>query len=656
MDYVVKSEAALARGWLRLLVLACGSLLAVASYALPPFPPTSCGGDRDVGSLNCTSNDIVIADITVVGATNCIAGTTVNLNLAVTLQVGAQQRYNVGAFIASDGKRPDIAVANGGSASCSVFSTPFTPLPFNDVDGNACGDIAGSNTSATFNLTNVPVLCQADASGNLVLPAVVVWENNAGTPTSCNAPVSQWVQAGTKAKCNVSTTTSTPVIVLGSITINKTSVGGDGTFNYTGTGTGISPFAITTVSGTGTNTIGMLATNSAVYTITESATPGFTLTGLSCTTGGTGNVGTGTATITLTPSNPNVTCTYTNSQPGSIAITKTAVGGDGTFGFTGTGTGISPFSITTVGGTGTQTFSGLGAGAYTITENLPSGYDLTALSCTGGTTSTDLATRTATITLGSGGSVLCTFTDTKRGQITTIKNTVGGNGTFNFTGTGSGVAPFSITTLLTVGGNVISNLVPGAYTITEMVPAGWALTGLTCTDPNGTSSGNVGTATATINLGPGAGVVCTFVDTQAGGITINKTAVGGNGTFNFTSTVPGSATFPITTASGSGSVSFSSIPPGTYTVTESGLPAGWSLTNLSCVDPTGDSTVNLGTGTATIVLAASESVSCTFTDTLSLPPPPPQTPANVPTLTEWALIMLGMLLLMTGWMQYRRRR
>ena len=659
MQYAGKGWAALVRGCLRLLVLAVGSSLAVATHAAPPFPPNACAGDRDVGSLVCTSNDITIADITVTSTGSCIAGTTVNLDLTVNLQVGANQRYNVGVFIAGDGKRADIAAANGGSSSCSVFSTPFSPLPFNNVDGNACGDIAGSNTTASVNLTSVPVLCQADANGFLVLPAVVTWENNAGTATSCQAPVSQWVQAGTKAKCNVSATTSTPVIVLGSITINKTTAGGNGTFNYTGTGTGVSPFSITTSGGTGSNTIGNLSTNNATYTITESGMGGFTLTGLSCTTGGTGNVGTATATITLTPSNPNVTCTYTNSQPGSIAITKNTVGGDGTFAFTGTGTGISPFTITTVGATGTQTFTGLGAGAYTITETAPTGYDLTALSCNGGTTTTDLATRTATITLGVGGSVLCTYTNTKRGSITTVKNTNGGNATFNFTGTGSGVAPFSITTVNNLGSNTISNLVPGAYTITETVPAGWTLTGLACTDPTGNSTGNIGTATATINVGPGEGVVCTFVDTQAGSIVINKSAVGGNGTFNFTGTVPGGAAFPITTASGNGSVTFNGIAPGTYTVTEA-VPTGWSLTGLTCVDPTGDSTGNVGTATATIVLAAGESVSCTFTDNLIPPPPPPPpppvAPTNIPTLAEWALIMLAMLLLATGWLQYRRRQ
>jgi hypothetical protein len=655
LEYPGRNAAALARGWLRLGVLAAGSLLAAVALAAPPFPANSCAGDRDVGSLVCTSNDITIADITVTSAGSCIAGTTVNLDMTVNLQVGANQRYNVGVFIAGDGKRADISAANGGSSSCSVFSTPFSPLPFNNVDGNACGDIAGSNTVASVNLTNVPVLCQADINGFLVLPAVVTWENNAGTATSCQAPVSQWVQAGTKAKCNVSTTTSTPVVVLGSITINKTTAGGNGTFNYTGTGTGITPFAITTVGGTGTNAIGNLATNNAVYTITESGMGGFALTGLSCSSGGTGNVGTATATITLTPANPNVTCTYTNSQPGSIAITKNTVGGDGTFGFTGTGTGISPFSITTVGATGTQTFTGLGAGAYTITENLPAGYDLTALSCSGGTASTDLATRTATITLGVGGSVLCTFTDTKRGSITTVKNTNGGDGTFNFTGTGSGVAPFSITTVNNVGSNTIGNLVPGAYTIAETVPAGWSLTGLACTDPSNNSTGNIGNGTATINVGPGEGVVCTFVDTQASSIVINKSAVGGNSTFSFTSTVPGGASFPITTVGGSGSAAFNGVAPGTYTVTEA-VPAGWSLTALSCADPTGNSTGNVGTATATIDLAAGETISCTFTDTAAGPPPPPVSAAEVPTLAEWALIMLTMLLLVTGWHQHRRRQ
>lgn len=58
-----------------------------------------------------------------------------------------------------------------------------------------------------------------------------------------------------------------------------------------------------------------------------------------------------------------------------------------------------------------------------------------------------------------------------------------------------------------------------------------------------------------------------------------------------------------------------SVPPGTWTATELlPLPGGWSLTNLVCVDPTSNSTVNLATGAATINLASNETVTCTYTN------------------------------------------
>ncbi len=53
----------------------------------------------------------------------------------------------------------------------------------------------------------------------------------------------------------------------------------------------------------------------------------------------------------------------------------------------------------------------------------------------------------------------------------------------------------------------------------------------------------------------------------------------------------------------------------TYTITETPIPAGWGLTDISCTDPTGNSSGNTGTGVATINLAEGENVTCTFTNT-----------------------------------------
>jgi hypothetical protein len=59
-----------------------------------------------------------------------------------------------------------------------------------------------------------------------------------------------------------------------------------------------------------------------------------------------------------------------------------------------------------------------------------------------------------------------------------------------------------------------------------------------------------------------------------------------------------------------------SVPPGTWTATET-VPAAWTLQDITCVDPTGNTTTNLGTATATINLASNETVTCTFTNRLT---------------------------------------
>ncbi len=129
-----------------------------------------------------------------------------------------------------------------------------------------------------------------------------------------------------------------------------------------------------------------------------------------------------------------------------------------------------------------------------------------------------------------------------------------------------------------------------------------------------------------------------------GSITIVKNTIGGNGTFNFI----GAQSFSIVTAGGAGSnaTAFASVSPGTYNVTET-VPAGWNLTGLSCSN---GSTVNVGTATANVAVAAGAAVICTFTNTVVGPA------TGIPTLSEWALILLATLLAVTGWLQTRRRR
>lgn len=56
------------------------------------------------------------------------------------------------------------------------------------------------------------------------------------------------------------------------------------------------------------------------------------------------------------------------------------------------------------------------------------------------------------------------------------------------------------------------------------------------------------------------------------------------------------------------------VAPGPYTVSEEAT-SGWNLSDLTCTDPTDNSSVSLETKTATINVAAGETVDCTFTNT-----------------------------------------
>jgi ABC-type branched-subunit amino acid transport system permease subunit len=132
-----------------------------------------------------------------------------------------------------------------------------------------------------------------------------------------------------------------------------------------------------------------------------------------------------------------------------------------------------------------------------------------------------------------------------------------------------------------------------------------------------------------------------FVDVvQLGGITIAKTADGGDDTFAYT--INGTA-FELTTVGGMASTTFTGLRPGTYVVTEVEQD-DWGLVGISCTDPSGGTTTS--GSSATIALAEAESVTCTFTNTF-IPPtddqviaaqPPPAAPPEGP---PWMLWLLG---------------
>src|SRR5262249_58907102 len=168
----------------------------------------------------------------------------------------------------------------------------------------------------------------------------------------------------------------------------------------------------------------------------------------------------GTAAAIEVIAGQTTTCTITNTKQGSIKIVKNTVGGDDTFDFS-SNFGVS--ETDTSGGSGNQTVNNLSAGSgYHITETAKVGWDEGSFSCDHGTA--------AAIEVIAGQTTTCTITNTKQGSIKIVKNTVGGDDTFDFT------SNFGVSQITTSGGSgnqTVNNLSPGTgYNISETAKVG----------------------------------------------------------------------------------------------------------------------------------------------------------------------------------------
>jgi plastocyanin len=365
------------------------------------------------------------------------------------------------------------------------------------------------------------------------------------------------------------------------------------------------------------------------YTVTEGADPaGWQLTDITCAGGGPNTTDTGrTATIGLDPGE-NVTCTFTNTQEGTITVVKDAVNdAPQDFSFTTTG-GLTPptFSLDDdADGTlsDTQVFGDLLPGEFTVSEAAdPPGWQLTDITCAGGGSDTTETARTATIGLDPGENVTCTFTNTEEGSITIVKDAQPNDPQdFSFTTTG-GLTPPTFDLDDDADGTLsntraFNDLLPGAFTVTEGAdPSGWSLTNLQCT--GGGADTTTAGHTATIGLAPGEAVTCTFTNSGVGTITIVKDAVDNSAQdFPFTTTGGLSPSAFNLDDDGSAPLSnqqvFTNVAAGLYSVTEGADPTGWQLTNLQCIGGGLDTTT--AGRTATIGLDPGENVTCTYTNT-----------------------------------------
>ena len=277
------------------------------------------------------------------------------------------------------------------------------------------------------------------------------------------------------------------------------------------------------------------------------------------------------------------------------------------------GDGTFPSSLTDIDITGT----------VTVVQTVPAGWVLTGLGCTGDVdmgSTLDTGTATAIIDVDLGEGVVCTFTNTKLNTIEIEKQTLpdGSLEVFSFT-EDIDEEGFDLTDGQTQTFNGVAD---GTYDVSETVPAGWDVD-ISCVDPSGGTS-TLG-ASATIDVAGGETVTCTFTNTQRGNIVIDKVTVppGDPTSFEFERLFPMRGEGDAKGPSRGGTIFFLAdadppndsgpLEPGSYEVIET-VPAGWDLTDITCVDPSGGTETDPDSGGAFIDLAPGETVTCTYTN------------------------------------------
>jgi hypothetical protein len=299
-------------------------------------------------------------------------------------------------------------------------------------------------------------------------------------------------------------------------------------------------------------------------------------------------------------------------------------------------------------------------GVYTLTESGPAGYTAGAFSCSGGGA---LAGNLLTITAAdSAKTITCSITNTFNvvapAQLALAKTVVN---------TGGGSALASAFTLTATGPSVISGTAPvaasnapvGVYTLTESGPAGYTAGAFSCSG-GGALAGNLLTITA---ADAGNTITCSITNTfhpVLPTLTVSKVSNAGVNTFGFSGT-NGFANQSITTVTSGSAVA---APTQTLsaaavitTITEALPPANYTLDSISCtgLGAGGTATQNLAARSVTLdapATAAASVIACTFNNTFH---PVLPTVESIPTLSEWAMIMLASLMAWVGIATVRRQ-
>lgn len=547
----------------------------------------TCIGNRS-SNLTCTAGEFsTIVAFQAVGNTPpvCTAGGTITYNATVGLSGSNTNRYDVGFFVGQQGNDPRAATA-GGICSASVVPTSILPsAPWVNLDTDTCADFPGSAVT-NWTINNQKVQCVGNASGQLSIPYVVSYDQNAGVTATCSASN---VVNGSPSKCNAGTAVLNvgvnPVLVSGYIELTKQTLpdGNAQSFSFTATApAGVNLFTSTD----GGTTITPVGSNTATVNLTDNNSVRIYMPVLPAA-----------ANRTLT-----ITETLVNNWQSTASIVCSPVAGGGTPTVTVDNAARSISAVLN------ETNS---ANACVVTNTLRPRITLAK-----SVASRQGAADQFTVSASSAGLL---YTDNSQTTISTPSAST------------SGVLTSASTTFRSTPGQSV--------TLTDAMAAGstFALsrynTSLTCTNaytgPGATAAGSLpsGLAVSTYNFtpAPGDNITCTYTNTaKPTTVAVAKISNGGTGTFSFTGT--NGLTFPnITTATAGVAVTGAAqnIPVFNtpFTITENAPSGGFVLTAISCTSSVLTAPSNPNIPNRTVILnvptsAAGTDIVCTFTNAL----------------------------------------
>jgi trimeric autotransporter adhesin len=515
----------------------------------PAMNGLSCVGTRNLGDMNCAAKEFTVGSTFSAAPGTppfCIAGQSFDFQVDLSLSGSNADRYNIAFYTGENGNDPQL---NNPAQLCSVATFPNAPAPFQNFDGDSCGDYVAAG-DAVITLNRIKSLCQGDSTGALAIPYTLTYFQNQST--FCTGPQDVQVPPISKCQSGISTVSGSVSVFSGAyvdVTKQTTPDGDSQPFTFTATGpagskvialSGATVLTPTTVVG-GTYTPATIATASntttvtlrdnetariyinalpadQVLTITEAATGNWeTTAAISCapvagaptlvTSGATRSIS-----ATLSQTNTAAACTVTNVKRPRITLQKQVggriastdqfqVGATGGGTVTGTTSAVTSGTLTSAA---TTFYSSPGV-AVTLNDTQVAGTTPAArysgsLSCSNAFTGPGatpaaslpnrLITNSYTFAPAAGDLITCTYTNTPRptlGKAYSLTTVAtGSSSTLNFTIT-----------------NGATNPAQSGLAFTDSFPAGLTVTGVSAVTGAG-CSGTPSFTPSSVSLAAGA--------------------------------------------------------------------------------------------------------------------------------------------------------